>query len=62
LNSREAILVEKRSIGRKVSRQLIEEFGADLLAVGLRGSVARRTAERFSDVDFLIVVRRLGRM
>jgi hypothetical protein len=52
LNSREAILVEKRSIGRKVSRQLIEEFGADLLAVGLRGSVARRTAERFRMLIF----------
>jgi len=62
LNSRAAILREKRSIGRKVSRQLKEEFGEDLLAVGLRGSVASRTAERFSDVDLLIVVRSLGRI
>jgi predicted nucleotidyltransferase len=58
LNSREAILREKRSIGRKVARQLKKDFGANVLAIGFRGSVARRTAERFSDVDLLIVLRK----
>ncbi len=56
--SRVAILREKMSIAKKVSRHLKQDFGANLLAVGLRGSVARGTAEKFSDIDLLIILRR----
>jgi len=59
LTSKEAILREKRSIGRELSRHLREKFAANLLAVGLRGSVARGTAERFSDVDLIVILRTL---
>jgi kanamycin nucleotidyltransferase len=59
LTSRAAILREKRSIAKKVSRHLREDFGENLLAVGLRGSVARGTAEKFSDVDLLVVLQKL---
>lgn len=59
LASRVAILREKRSIAEKVSRRLRQNFGANLLAVGLRGSVARGTAEKFSDVDLLVVLQKL---
>jgi predicted nucleotidyltransferase len=58
LNSREAILREKRLIGRKVARQLKKDLGANVLAIGFIGSVARGTAERFSDVDLFIVLRK----
>jgi len=59
LTSSGAILREKRSLARKVSRHLREGFGSNLLAVGVRGSVARGTAERFSDVDLLVILQKL---
>jgi Nucleotidyltransferase domain len=58
LASRAAILREKRLIANKVLRDLKQDLGAKLLAVGLRGSVARGTAEKFSDVDILIILQR----
>jgi predicted nucleotidyltransferase len=61
LASRVAILREKRSIANKVSSHLRQDFGANLLAVGLRGSVARGTAEKFSDIDLLVILRRSER-
>jgi len=61
LASRLAILREKRSIAEKGARHLRRNFGANLVAVGLRGSVARGTAEVFSDVDLLVILRRLER-
>ncbi|HEV2119835.1 MAG TPA: nucleotidyltransferase domain-containing protein [Candidatus Bathyarchaeia archaeon] len=57
--SSEAILRKKRSIARTVLGELKKSFGANLLAVGLIGSVARGTAEKFSDVDLLIILQRL---
>ncbi len=57
--SRVAILREKRSIAKKVAQDLKRDFGANLLAVGLRGSVARGTAEKFSDIDLLVVLQKL---
>jgi predicted nucleotidyltransferase len=57
-----ALLRKKRSIARKVSRYLREDFGANLLAVGLRGSVARGTAEKFSDVDLLVILQKFQKI
>lgn len=57
--SSERILREKRSIARKVSREFKKSLGANLLAVGLRGSVARGTAEKFSDIDLLLILQTL---
>lgn len=57
--SRLAILREKKSIAEKVARHLRQNFGANLAALGLRGSVARGTAETFSDIDLLVILRRL---
>ena len=56
------IIREKRSIERKVSRNLREDLSANLLAVGLRGSVARGTAEKFSDVDLLVILQKLQKI
>lgn len=41
-----------------MSRRLKRDFGSNLLAVGIRGSVARGTAEKFSDVDLLVILQR----
>ena len=56
------IIREKRSIARKVSRNLREDLGANLLAVGLRGSVARGTAEKFSDIDLLVILQKFQKI
>jgi predicted nucleotidyltransferase len=58
LTSNTTIQREKRSIARDVSRWLKRDFGSNLLAVGIRGSVARGTAEKFSDVDLLVILQR----
>jgi predicted nucleotidyltransferase len=37
---------------------LRKRFGAEILAAGVTGSVARGTAERYSDIDLLIILKR----
>ncbi len=62
MTSSTVILRKKRSIARIVSRQLKDGLGANLLAVGLRGSVARGTAEKFSDIDLLVILRKFQKI
>ncbi len=52
------IILEKLRIAEKVVRQLRFQLGQDLLAAGLSGSVARGTAEKYSDIDLLLILKR----
>jgi predicted nucleotidyltransferase len=62
LTSSSATLRKKKSIATNVSRELRDDLGANLLAVGLRGSVARGTAEKFSDIDLLVILQKFQRI
>ncbi len=54
----ERVLDRKLVIARKVILQLRRKLGSNLRAAGLRGSVGRGTAEKYSDIDFLLIVRK----
>lgn len=54
---RDNIVRQKLTIARKVVDQLQRSLGSNLRAAGLQGSVARGTAQRYSDIDFLLIVR-----
>jgi hypothetical protein len=53
------VVSRKIEIARKVVTQLRRRLRKELLAAGIVGSIARGTAETFSDVDLLIIVKRL---
>jgi kanamycin nucleotidyltransferase len=48
---------EKLRIAHKLSTDLKRELGANLIAIGVIGSVARGRAEKYSDIDMEIIVR-----
>lgn len=50
---------QKIEIARRVVTQLRRRLQTDLLAAGVVGSIARGTAETYSDVDLVIIVKRL---
>ncbi len=52
------IVGQKLAIARKVVDGLQRDLGANLRAAGVQGSVARGTAQKYSDIDFLLVVRK----
>jgi hypothetical protein len=51
----------KLVIARRIVRDLRRRFAGDILAAGVVGSVARGTAERYSDIDLLIIQGRVHR-
>ncbi len=51
-------VAEKLRIARKVVGELRRDLGRNVIAVGISGSVARGTAEKYSDIDMEIIVRR----
>jgi kanamycin nucleotidyltransferase len=51
-------VLEKLRIARSLARELRREHGANLVAIGVSGSVARGTAEKYSDVDMELIVRK----
>ncbi len=51
-------VTEKLRIARKVVAELRRDLGRNIIAVGISGSVARGTAEKYSDLDMEIIVRR----
>jgi hypothetical protein len=50
---------QKIVIARRIVAQLRQSLRTDLCAAGLMGSLARGTAETYSDIDLLIIVKRL---
>lgn len=52
------VLDRKLAIARKVIIRLRRKLGSNLIAAGLSGSVGRGTAEKYSDIDFLLIVRK----
>ncbi len=55
---RNTIVGKKLRVAKRIVRELKSQLGEDLLAVGVCGSVARGTAERYSDIDHLIIIKR----
>jgi hypothetical protein len=53
------VISRKIEIARRLVTQLRRRLRKELLAAGMVGSIARGTAETFSDVDLLIIVKRL---
>ena len=53
------IQARKIELARIVVEQLRAKLGKDLEAAGVVGSVARGSAEEYSDIDLLIIVKRL---
>ena len=54
----EIIWNTKFATATRVVQELRHRLGDDLRAAGLRGSIARGTAERYSDIDFLLIVKK----
>ncbi len=52
------IVKSKVALGKTVAARLRKTMGKKIRAEGLRGSVARGTAGKYSDIDFLIITRR----
>ena len=52
------VLDRKLVVARKVILQLRRKLGSNLRAAGLSRSVGRGTAEKYSDIDFLLIVRK----
>lgn len=55
---RNKFVTERVEIARKLARQLKREYGKNVLAIGVMGSVARGKAEHYSDIDMEIIVKR----
>jgi hypothetical protein len=50
---------QKIEIARRIVTQLKRRLQKDLLAAGVTGSIARGTAETFSDIDLVIMVKKV---
>lgn len=50
-------IAAKLKIVERIVHELRVQLGSDLRAVGLSGSVARGTAEEYSDIDFLVILK-----
>ncbi len=55
--SKSKIIANKLKISGRVVSELRVQVGHELRAVGLCGSVARGTAEKYSDIDHLIILK-----
>ena len=53
-----SVVREKLRIAKKLSKDLRRELGANVIAIGVVGSVARGRAEKYSDIDMEIIVKR----
>ena len=51
------IISAKIKIAERIVKELRIQLGSDLRAVGLCGSVARGTAQKYSDIDHLIILK-----
>jgi len=58
LKANHAIVAEKLRIARKVANDLRQELGSNLIAMAVSGSVARGTAQKYSDIDMEVILRR----
>ncbi len=56
--ARSEIVEEKLALANRVVAQLRRKLGPGIQAVGVVGSVARGTAQKYSDIDLLLIVRR----
>ena len=50
--------LERLALGRLLANEMRESQGRNLRAFGVMGSVARGTAQKYSDLDLLVIVRR----
>ena len=55
--SKKTIIADKIKIAEGIVKELRLQLGRDLRAVGLCGSVARGTAQKYSDIDHLIILK-----
>ncbi len=55
--SKNKIIGDKITIAERIVKELRIQLGHDLRAVGLSGSVARGTAQKYSDIDHLIILK-----
>ena len=55
---RNKFVVKRLTIARKLARQLKREYGRNITAIGIIGSVAREKAEQYSDIDLEIIVKK----
>lgn len=55
--SKNQIIAGKLKIAERIVKELRIQLGHDLRAVGLSGSVARGTAQKYSDIDHLIILK-----
>jgi len=55
--SKNKIIADKIKIAERIVKELRIQLGRDLRAVGLCGSVARGTAQKYSDIDHLIILK-----
>jgi predicted nucleotidyltransferase len=51
------IIAGKVKIAERIVKELRIQLGHDLRAVGLTGSIARGTAQKYSDIDHLIILK-----
>jgi len=51
-------VLKRRMIARRLLRVLRRKLGSNLLAAGVRGSVSRGTADKYSDIDMFIILRK----
>lgn len=55
--SKDKIIAGKIKIAERIVKELRIQLGRDLRAVGLSGSVARGTAQKYSDIDHLVILK-----
>jgi len=53
-------VLKRRMIARRLLRVLRRRLGSNLLAAGLCGSVSRGTADKYSDIDMFVILRKLA--
>jgi Nucleotidyltransferase domain len=51
-------VIKRLAIAKNLSRDLRREYGTNIEPIGLTGSVARGKAERYSDIDVEIIVKK----
>jgi len=52
-------VLKRRMIARRLLRVLRRRLGSNLLAAGVYGSVSRGTADKYSDIDMFVILRKL---
>jgi len=59
--SQNRFVQDRLRIARSLSKELRRELGANVIGIGITGSVARGRAQKYSDIDMEIVLSRPGK-